>query len=107
MKSFRQMCADLRRELPTRHPVKIFCRKKGLSRKWLGLCNLIEFKNPKHNYFRITIQANLCRELRHEVLIHEYAHALSWTQDHPSFDDHGPEWGVAYAKCYQVAMDTR
>ena len=40
--------------------------------------------------------------IQKEVLIHEYAHALSWTPGHMCLDDHGPEWGVAYSKVWML-----
>jgi len=37
-----------------------------------------------------------------DSLCHEWAHALSWTADGPN--EHGPEWGVAYARVYRVML---
>lgn len=36
-----------------------------------------------------------------EKLIHEWAHAMTWN----AADEHGPEWGEAYAKCYVVVFE--
>lgn len=38
------------------------------------------------------------------VFVHELAHALTWdTDDDPS--DHGPEFGVAYARVYRKYLE--
>lgn len=45
-------------------------------------------------------------QLMIDGLVHEWAHAMAWNHIHdkPGHESyHGPEWGVAFAKCYQVA----
>lgn len=39
-------------------------------------------------------------EVAWDLVIHEYAHVLSWTRTHRSFKDHGPLWGAAYSMLY-------
>lgn len=40
-----------------------------------------------------------------DTLIHEYAHAMTWNTQ--GEEQHGPAWGVAYAKCYNVSISVR
>lgn len=99
MELIRKVMRRLRQELPTHIPV-VVRRRTGIARDSLGYCTRQE------DHFCIVIDAKLSQVLALNVLVHEYAHALSWTPEHPSFEDHGPEWGVAYAKVYQVAYQT-
>lgn len=38
-----------------------------------------------------------------DTLAHEWAHALTW--DCAEVEDHGPLWGVAYARCYRIVYE--
>lgn len=40
------------------------------------------------------------------VLAHEWAHCLLLSVGHLCEDDHGPLWGVAFARCYRIIMDS-
>jgi hypothetical protein len=42
-----------------------------------------------------------------DLLIHEWAHAMLAPIDKTIGEDHGPTWGVAYARCYQVVKEPR
>ena len=37
-----------------------------------------------------------------DYLVHEFAHVGSWYWDEP--DDHGPEWGIEYARLYRCYL---
>jgi hypothetical protein len=37
-----------------------------------------------------------------DYLVHEFAHIGSWDLDEP--DDHGPGWGIEYAKFYRLYL---
>lgn len=39
-----------------------------------------------------------------DTLVHEVAHVLCWDTD-DDHSEHGPEWGVAYAKVYRAYLD--
>lgn len=39
-----------------------------------------------------------------DALVHEWAHALSWSAT-KSLEAHDPAWGVCYARCYQATME--
>jgi hypothetical protein len=40
-----------------------------------------------------------------DLLIHEWAHAVLAPIDKTIGEDHGPTWGVAHARCYQVIKE--
>lgn len=50
--------------------------------------------------FLILIDNDVPRELLNQVLAHEWAHVLVW--DVPGECDHGPIWGVAFARAFSV-----
>lgn len=58
--------------------------------------------DKKGDSFKITIDAGLDEDNRCTLLIHEWAHALSWGEEE---EDHGPAWGVAYSRCYRIAAE--
>jgi hypothetical protein len=57
--------------------------------------------------FEIRINSSINEDMAIESLIHEYAHALSWSHLNDKMEEeelswHGPAWGVAYSQVYQV-----
>lgn len=54
----------------------------------------------EHGRFLVRINSRLPEGLLAEVLAHEWAHLLVW--DAVDTSDHGPIWGVAYARCYRI-----
>lgn len=42
-----------------------------------------------------------------EVLVHEWAHALSWDVEHERSVSHSAFWGVAYAECYRAVFNPK
>lgn len=90
LKAFR-MCA------PPILPIKVRrCRITGA-----GQCTLI-YDRKKPVRFEIKLNSLLPPVSLVDCLIHEWAHALSWGSNHPSFEDHGPEWGISYATLYRI-----
>lgn len=49
----------------------------------------------------IRINGSACPAVVMDTLLEEYAHILVW--DAIQEDDHGPLWGVAYARCVRIA----
>jgi hypothetical protein len=89
----------LRNEMPPKLPVRV--RRVKIDNE--GYCEKDE------NRFSIRIKKNLKESEAIDVLLHEWAHALSWKAsfDRMSYERfcetiHGPEWGVAYSKVYQL-----
>jgi hypothetical protein len=105
-KRFQRVVAGLRSLCPPAFPVVI--RTKQLAPGIEGTC-------ARHrNRFVICIADRLNEKAGIEVLLHEWAHALSWTHkldsvarmplhDEDLFErlSHGPEWGVAYADVWR------
>jgi hypothetical protein len=56
-----------------------------------GHCATVDGKR-----FTISIYLDLSEIACELILIHEWAHVLSWHAP----DDHGPEWGVVHARIY-------
>lgn len=59
-----------------------------------------------HVYHPGTPDENLNYEIMLDSFIHGYAHALDWGHIHDHYEppyaaEHGPTWGVHYAKLYQ------
>ena len=78
---------------PPRLPVKV--RRVRLKRGIDGDCE----KCVGHYYIRIN--RNLSESEAIDTLIHEWAHALSWSI---RGDDHCDEWGKAYSRVYRVFL---
>ena len=70
-------------------------------------CTLTLDRKGRPNIFTIRISKGLPSTSAVDALIHEWAHALSFTMQHPSFQDHGPEWGLAMSRCYLVVEGAR
>ena len=94
--------ATLRQRLPTIVPTRV--RRTRLACGSLGDC-CARYSDDGHLMrFDIRIAKEAPYQLQLHVLMHEYAHALAWTEDDGSgeVDDHGPEFGLAYARVYQA-----
>ena len=83
--------AYLREAVPLPHAVKLVWANLG-SRS--GECVLREELN-KPPRFLIRLDSGLSADARKLVLVHEYAHALSWHLDNAQGDDHGIAWGLS------------
>lgn len=72
-----------------------------------GHCSLRSRSNDE-KYFSIVIRFNI-EDIMIDSLIHEWAHAYSWSYIHENDDSefvrHDESWGIAYAKCYRIAND--
>lgn len=53
--------------------------------------------------FVIVLDARMSLDASILVLLHEWAHCIAWTTGDFT-RDHGPEWGIAYARCYCAAL---
>lgn len=101
----REVLRDLRSLEPTIVPVKV--RRRKLDDCW-GYCALYregDSDNGKPHYFLIVIDNRISKDLVAETLVHEWAHAVAW-QEGKNVDDHGPEWGVTYARIYSQVIDS-
>ena len=85
------MFEKLQRELPVDLPVVVRVRAMpghhGTAEKLEG-------------YYRITVEISKCGECRLDTLVHEWAHLMTrWDAA-----EHGPSWGVNYAKAYSCVL---
>lgn len=99
-KTIRALLRDLRELCPPLLPVVY--RSRVLT-DCSGYCRLIYDDEEKPSHFVIVLDSRLSLLMKKELLLHEWAHVLSW-QDQPnhcSLEDHGPEWGLAYSRVYQ------
>lgn len=97
----REVLRELREMEPPLVPVRV--RRRKLKTLW-GQCTL-RWKGDKPHYFSISVDSRIPEPLIVETLVHEWAHAVAW-QEGRNVDDHGPEWGVAYARLYQLVIDS-
>jgi predicted SprT family Zn-dependent metalloprotease len=82
-------------------PVKVYIRRVKLNGDDWGSTDRIRYYRKS---FHICIDSKLDDVASVMVLLHELAHALSWTKDkHPS--DHGPEFGRAYSRVYRMYLN--
>jgi|7_EtaG_2_1085326.scaffolds.fasta_scaffold16780_2 hypothetical protein len=84
----------LKWEIPIPTEVKL---RVAFMKDAFGCVDLKEKTNER--YFLITICKGIDSVHAKDTLLHEYAHCISWET---SEEDHGPEWGLAFAKCYTI-----
>ena len=96
-RDMREAVALLRDRCPTLLPVRVYRRQINCGA--VGLCKLVVDEKGQPVRFIITVDSRLPWNTAWHILIHEWAHAVSW-QDGETVDDHGPEWGLAVARCY-------
>jgi hypothetical protein len=87
---WRKTLSWLRRE----HPLTKRVRVRQVKLKEQGYCAYSK------NCFEIRIQGKQCLNLRMDSLLHEWAHTLTWFGN--DADQHGSEWGLAYARLYRT-----
>ncbi len=59
------------------------------------------YVTKERDQFEIVIDANMTYYETLLVLLHEWAHMLSWRPYHPLMGDHGPDWGVWHSRVWQ------
>lgn len=104
---FRRVLDALRANCPVRKPVTVHVGYVGHG--VLGFCKCESHRTS------IRVSGRLTQEAAVDVLVHEWAHAMSWDRrldrlarapwiSATEFEAavHGPAWGVAYARAYLV-----
>lgn len=76
-------------------PMSVIIRRVPMN-KHDGLCI------DRGDHFLIRIDRRLPEAVAIDVLIHEYAHVLSWGK---SKDVHGHQWGIAYSLVYRTFLE--
>lgn len=103
MDKFRELVAVLRDRLPPVLPVRVYLRDVVEDDAY-GLCWLAR-KNSKPSHFVIVIRRFAAWAVIKDTLLHEWAHAIAWSEAHDTVEDHGPEWGLAMSRVYQEAVE--
>ena len=103
-KKFRALKKELKTKFPAVAPVYVY-RRDLRNECCLGRTDaLVDIEGEFIIRFRITIHWPMMWDMIELVLIHEWAHALSW-QDGKGITDHGPEWGIAMSRIYQGIVE--
>lgn len=89
----------LRGTYPANYPVGV--ERKPRTRKRKELCGYCEFDESRGGYY-VFVDRRQVWALQIDTLLHEWAHALTWHGNDD--DDHGPEWGLAYAMLYRAFL---
>jgi len=117
---FRQVLRALRHECPLLLPARVVLesRRPPLPRResygpahWCGWSSVTPGPG-----FRIVVRTHVyergARRSRPlypseavETLVHEWAHCMSWTEDHITLEDHGPLWALSYGICYRAIIE--
>ena len=81
-------------KMPTKYLVT-FVYKKSLGKaECLGRCELA-LRKPRH--FVVSVEAGHGPFVERDTLVHEVAHAMAY-----GHADHGPAWGIAFARAYKA-----
>ena len=94
MQDYRQVLRLLKQKCPADKPVRV--RRVKVPKDRFGDCD--QYKD----YYLIRICRKLKEKQAIDILLHEYAHAISWDKSHS--DDHCNEWGKAYSKVYRLYL---
>lgn len=95
---FKHALETLRVLCPAAHPVDV--RRVQMADCDFGYADLVlSGESPK---FRVRINRTLQQDFQIWVLIHEWAHCMTWDLSHSRHDDHGAHFGVAYSEAYQA-----
>ena len=96
---FKRCVSKLRKHAPPFFPVTVR-RGRPLTPKALAECGLERVGGGWR--FVIVIRKEARHQEAIDSLLHEWAHALSWSEGHPTLTDHDETWGVCYSKVYRV-----
>jgi hypothetical protein len=100
-KKFMKLLRELREMCPTVVPVRVRrepCVDVARTRAI--------YDGDKLSHFTIVIDPGVCWEATCNLLLHEWAHALSWVDEtHPTVCDHDVEWGIAMSRVYSEVIE--
>lgn len=94
---FKEVARFLKKRVPLKIPVSV--RRVKLKGDAAADCGYLEDKNK----FLIRIDKSLPNDAAVLILLHEYAHAISW--DVPGDSHHHISWAIAYSKIYKVVFE--
>ena len=96
MDLFAQLRDSLKARFPTT-PVSV--RRCKVPRELCGDCL------RRKDHFLVRVDKDHPLQVQLDTLIHEFAHAVAYLE-WENTEEHGPEFGMAYAICYQVYEKT-
>ena len=104
---FRLLLKLLRKDFPTKYPVKV----RRVSKKVMGddapfgICWLVnEYKERDKRYFQILISNKYDIGIQLDTLIHEWAHAKTWF-DVKDNKFHSKPWTDMYGRLYRKYIE--
>lgn len=114
-RNFQSLIRVLKKHCPAQYPVRVTSRKV---KKDNGGVYLRKAKNGQ-KYFLVIIDdtilshlksatAKNCYDyclycsLKNMILLHEWAHVLSWDEKDLNQDDHSPIYGKSYSKVFRI-----
>lgn len=71
----------------------------------LGISNVTRDGEGRIKWYTISIEKVIGWDLALQILMHEYAHCLSWSNGNERVSDHDSMWGVAYARVYRTVIE--
>ena len=92
-KQWRQWCRDLRNQHPADLPVRVVRRPMAKYHGLTARCG--------DTHYLITIDSALPNPIAWMILLHEWAHALTWGACKEDDVDHNDAWGIAYAMLWR------
>lgn len=98
---FRAAVSELRKMVPTLLPVRVYLRD-SLEGNALGLASLKK-SGGRAKHFVIEVKRASWQVMK-DTLLHEWAHCLAWQEGNEFYEDHGPEWGLAMSRVYQLMV---
>ena len=105
--AMRRISYMIRQAFDSSRPVKVRMIKDSSHFNKLhavGYTHLVNANKPKRKqYFVIAIDANETLDNIVDLVIHEWAHVLTW--DHPESKDHGNAWSRAYGQLYRLIIE--
>ena len=90
MKNFYKAIPYIKSISTSKLPIKV--RRKYIKENMNGFCT------KKDGYFLIVIDKSLSEEHAIDILLHEIAHADSWSEG----INHDLDWAIAYRRLYQL-----
>lgn len=107
MDKFRSWVRDLHRKFPPLLPVRVYRRPISAKDGEIGQCWLVLDSRGRPKSFVIVVEERMGWQATWQVLLHEWAHALSWKigEGHETVCDHDAEWGLALSRIYQEMQE--
>ena len=99
---FRKTARDLRVLAPPVWAVSV--KRCKMPEGVHGDCSLVAKEGQQARYI-IRVAKDIPEEAQVYVLLHEWAHALSWGSESHRIRAHGPEWGIAMSRIWQALVE--